>query len=273
MTDKKITKACEYCGKEFEIYKCYDKTIKCCSSKCKYDNIKKKSRVLRVCLKCGKEYFGLKHTNKIFCSYDCRREYEKYIYISRECLFCHKTFELTLSDTKSKSHNKKYCTRECMAQHRKIIYCGENSPTWRGGCKQFRGKYWHIIRRMVYERDGYMCRECFDEVMDVIIHAHHIIPYNETKSNGFENLITLCRTCHKKVENDYRRMGLTHKMKRWIAINHKLYNDGATICGEEFDYDYLKTHGLKQAVEAGRKVIMIENRRDSEKDLCSDRKV
>lgn len=59
------------------------------------------------------------------------------------------------------------------------------------------GKDWPKIRHRVLIRDGKKCRMC--EVVKGL-HVHHIIAFKISHSNGDINLVTLCRTCHPKVE-------------------------------------------------------------------------
>lgn len=58
---------------------------------------------------------------------------------------------------------------------------------------------WHEIRKEIYERDNWHCREC--GIKNTLlgkskIQCHHI-DYNE-KNNEPTNLITLCASCHAK---------------------------------------------------------------------------
>lgn len=62
------------------------------------------------------------------------------------------------------------------------------------------GKSWDSIRELVYKRDGYKCRAC--GAVGVKLNAHHIILLRVSKSNDLRNLITLCDSCHKKIEEN-----------------------------------------------------------------------
>lgn len=54
--------------------------------------------------------------------------------------------------------------------------------------------------KQVRERDG-ECKKCGKKEY---LHAHHIIPWNDSIEKRFDlaNGITLCRSCHKKEEKD-----------------------------------------------------------------------
>jgi predicted RNA-binding Zn-ribbon protein involved in translation (DUF1610 family) len=62
---------------------------------------------------------------------------------------------------------------------------------------------WHKIRKQIYERDRWICQECGCKCLDKRrniqgrkIQCHHI-DY-DTKNNNWDNLITLCSSCHCK---------------------------------------------------------------------------
>lgn len=56
---------------------------------------------------------------------------------------------------------------------------------------------WHELRKEIYTRDNWTCRECGKKCHNgVVIQCHHI-DYN-TNNNDTNNLITLCKGCHLK---------------------------------------------------------------------------
>lgn len=70
---KKMTKVCEYCGKEYEIENAFKDVQKFCSREC-YENHRSEnsfSRQKTVCPICGKIYYP-KHRNQTYCSRKCR---------------------------------------------------------------------------------------------------------------------------------------------------------------------------------------------------------
>ena len=86
-----------------------------------------------------------------------------------------------------------------------------------------RGANWNEIRKAVYERDNYTCRKCNKKLTKP--HAHHLIPWERGGTNDLSNLLTLCGRCHIKEENQYRRVGLTNYVRRYIADNKKLIKE------------------------------------------------
>ncbi len=77
-----------------------------------------------------------------------------------------------------------------------------------------RGPDWERQRNLARERDGHRCRHCgVSERPDRAHDVHHIEPFqtfgyrrgkNEAykEANRIENLVTLCRSCHRRVEVD-----------------------------------------------------------------------
>lgn len=62
------------------------------------------------------------------------------------------------------------------------------------------GDDWNKIRHQVYLRDNFTCQGCGKT--GISMDVHHIIPFLETHNNSIENLVTLCRCCHMKIENN-----------------------------------------------------------------------
>ena len=75
-------------------------------------------------------------------------------------------------------------------------------------------------RMKALERDSFKCRKCGNP-MDITgdFDIHHIIPFKKSKDDSLRNLITLCGSCHKRVENQYIRVGMTNYLKRWLKEN------------------------------------------------------
>jgi len=80
---------------------------------------------------------------------------------------------------------------------------GSLSGGWKGGITEInhgwrRGTEWKTVRRTIIIRDELTCKKC--GVRDVRFDVHHIKPYKKYPEIRFEedNLITLCKNCHKK---------------------------------------------------------------------------
>jgi hypothetical protein len=102
-------------------------------------------------------------------------------------------------------------------------YRGEKWGTGKGSRYACRGKDygedWHEIRKEIYKRDDWVCRECGCKCVGSkkrdhsrIIQCHHI-DYNE-KNHCPSNLITLCLSCHSKT--NFNRDNWTEYFMRGI---------------------------------------------------------
>lgn len=75
------------------------------------------------------------------------------------------------------------------------------------------GADWQKIRLAVRKRDQFKCQVCGVEESNREHDVHHKVPFrafsSAAEANRLENLATLCRTCHQKVEQNVRmRSGL-----------------------------------------------------------------
>jgi 5-methylcytosine-specific restriction endonuclease McrA len=51
---------------------------------------------------------------------------------------------------------------------------------------------------MVILRDRFTCQEC--GIKGIRLHVHHKIPFLVSFDNSLSNLVTLCPSCHRKVD-------------------------------------------------------------------------
>ena len=82
------------------------------------------------------------------------------------------------------------------------------------------GENWDELRKECYTRDNYTCRKCNKKL--ILPHAHHIIPLKKGGLNTLKNLMTVCAKCHKKLDNQYLRVGKTNHVKRELRKNEGL---------------------------------------------------
>ncbi|MBI9030915.1 DEAD/DEAH box helicase [bacterium] len=66
------------------------------------------------------------------------------------------------------------------------------------------GKDWNEIKKQVKQRDHYACQNCGKLESSVSFDVHHIKPFksfsNSQEANKMDNLVTLCRQCHRNAE-------------------------------------------------------------------------
>lgn len=92
---------------------------------------------------------------------------------------------------------------------------GPDHPHWKGGRCDYYGPNWDTQREKALERDDRHCQRCGISSEEHIrsnnvgLDVHHIIPRREFTSDGIldyesandlDNLVTLCRSCHRKWE-------------------------------------------------------------------------
>lgn len=77
---------------------------------------------------------------------------------------------------------------------------GPLSPQWKGGRIPLEdyGSRWRAIRARIRERDNHQCQICGSPEQ---LQVHHIEPFRKERKHAFDNLITLCASCHGKVEH------------------------------------------------------------------------
>lgn len=80
------------------------------------------------------------------------------------------------------------------------------------------GNEWEEIAHLVRVRDKNTCRRC-KKLFLAPLNVHHIIPRKKSFDDSPKNLVTLCDTCHKTVENLFKRYGLTRLTRKWIEEN------------------------------------------------------
>ena len=99
--------------------------------------------------------------------------------------------------------------RERMSRARLGMHAGSKHPNWRGGTAKvcWRGANWIAIKRLIRKRDGNTCQSCGrnsnqqGRAMDVHHRMSFFLFSDPAEANQLENLICLCRSCHRKVEN------------------------------------------------------------------------
>jgi hypothetical protein len=89
------------------------------------------------------------------------------------------------------------------------LMAGDKHPNWNGGTSKicWRGPGWAQARREARQRDANTCMACGKSALDQgrAMDVHHRISYfkfdSAKQANDLSNLVCLCRSCHRKVEN------------------------------------------------------------------------
>ena len=87
---------------------------------------------------------------------------------------------------------------------------GPNNSQWKGGHERYYGPEWtKTLRAKIRRRDGYKCMINPSHLISGhfgVPDVHHIIPYFDAidaqleRPHRHENLISLCRKCHRRAE-------------------------------------------------------------------------
>lgn len=217
---------CEYCGEEKEFpdrnpTELEDK--KYCSRECTQNAIaeRRKSRVTLECEKCGSEFEEVKsrEDRAKYCSEDCRIEAFTEVGLEKgeETRFDegHEPWNKGLSIEKSEKIQeiaRKTQEAQLGINHNPGVgfQPGEEHRNWKDEYTytKKRGENWGPQRLKALNRDDHTCQKCdkTKSELDLPLDVHHIKPYREFESdkraNRVENLISLCRSCHMKVESN-----------------------------------------------------------------------
>ena len=87
----------------------------------------------------------------------------------------------------------------------KRIKRGVEHYNWQGGItpltrRRIRGTFWKQIADEIRKRDNNTCQLCGLNGNGKKSPVHHIIPFAISKDNSPSNLMTLCSSCHRKLE-------------------------------------------------------------------------
>ena len=121
------------------------------------------------------------------------------------CGNCDTTIEILPSVLKKKKYGT-FCDRDCYGEWLSEKVVGENHHQWEGGSISY-GSSWWKIRRKALQRDKYTCQICniHKDELGRNPDVHHIVPVREYQSpsdaHQLENVICLCRPCHRLVES------------------------------------------------------------------------
>lgn len=192
---------CEDCGIVWSVRKdTYPKVCGVCASRRGGLAMRGRTRIARKpCPVCGA---GIRVTlNQTYCSIACRKKGKR---VERNCKQCGKTFDVLASSVSGKTNAAgNFCCRHCYEQW----MCRTDRVTGRGS-------QWNKVRQMAKIAAPF-CGQCGTAEN---LQVHHIVPFRITHDNSQNNLIPLCRRCHKAVEavtheieaveTDYERMRL-----------------------------------------------------------------
>lgn len=161
------------------------------------------------CEMCSEGFEHVPSIDRQFCSSECRDAWRwligpptkgwgegKAFHVCEECGVEYPDY----------STESRFCSKRCMDKWRSGAYAGEKHHNWKGGVRRYYGENWLRIRKRIRERDGHECRSCGTTADEIgrALDVHHIVPFSEfddtQTANDPDNLVTLCRPCHNRVE-------------------------------------------------------------------------
>jgi hypothetical protein len=99
--------------------------------------------------------------------------------------------------------SNKFCSHECYANantgESHWNFNGFSEDAYLRARRRARGA-WDRNRKAARRRDGNRCRMCGNGGEGVLLDVHHIRPILQGGTNELHNLVTVCRTCHKRLE-------------------------------------------------------------------------
>ena len=100
----------------------------------------------------------------------------------------------------------RFCSNACRTAWGEVS--AEEGPSVQmGGRPDHRGGNWEAQAARTRERDGFRCRLCgvSEERLERQLDVHHLVPARTfeyvSDSNQLSNLVTVCPSCHKKLED------------------------------------------------------------------------
>lgn len=204
---------CESCGKNINRPEWRLKTYKhqfCCKA-CS-DKFIKKPKISRNCVNCNKEFFflssRLKHSNRKYCSVECRIEYQKKNLKGKffNCLNCDNEFYRNLWDIKTT--NPKCCSHKCLQEY----YKKTEYPATIHNYNKFK-----TYSKSLTNKKCKLCKS--DKTVDL----HHK-DGNKFNNNKRDNWVLLCRSCHLRVHKLVNRFNITHLQAYEIVKKDKVFN-------------------------------------------------
>lgn len=164
------------------------------------------------CEECGDSFIRDRRTEeeRYFCSIECLTESQK----KRkeiECEVCGDTFEVPNCNAEERKTCSKECWSDYISEYLTGRRQGSDHPQWVEDTVTAYQNGWEEIRDEVVDRDGNQCVLCCISNKESInrygvgLHVHHIRPARDfddvQDSHKKENLVTLCVSCHRSIEN------------------------------------------------------------------------
>jgi 5-methylcytosine-specific restriction endonuclease McrA len=100
---------------------------------------------------------------------------------------------------------RRFCSTDCWYAYVRLH--PEANRTFKGGREPYYGPNWSHQAKLARERDGHSCRLCGAHQVNPRLDVHHRRSRRAfgredfEAMNALENLISLCKSCHRRVES------------------------------------------------------------------------
>lgn len=113
-----------------------------------------------------------------------------------------------LSEKRKGKNNPAWGIKQSTETILKRIKRGDEHYNWQGGItpqtrRRTRGIFWKRTADKIRLRDDNTCIVCGHCGDDNKLPVHHIIPFKISKNNNSDNLITVCQSCHIKLDKEF----------------------------------------------------------------------
>lgn len=125
-----------------------------------------------------------------------------------ECGQCESTFRRWQGQVDT---DQVFCSPGCQSEWLSEAFTGDGHPNWAGGVEANYGRGWTRARKRALERDDHSCVLCGTTRAELGRNpdVHHVVPVRafvetpvtvEADAHYLENLVSLCPSCHRRVE-------------------------------------------------------------------------
>jgi len=228
-----ITLSCQQCEVGYEVKKHKSESSRFCSREC-HGSWQSENRtgensptweggeVTVECEVCNQAFKVKRHIAKSrrFCSFECmgvkrEDEYSRQRHpnwkggkVELECSICGDGYSVK----QCRAKESVVCSLSCAGKWNSKHNCGESHYNYKGGDSLYRGRNWNRQKKKARKRDSHECQICGKGEVDNgrKLPVHHKTPLRTfigkdgkcdfDKANSLQNLITLCDSCHGRVE-------------------------------------------------------------------------
>jgi ribosomal protein L31 len=178
------------------------------------------AKIIVRCVQCGKGIertpYHAQYAEHAFCDTSCYAQWRStnlhgtihphYRKTTVACAICGKA--VSVKPSQATKQKRRFCDNVCRGRWMSQNIHSSAHPKWKGGSIDYRGPNWKRQSQAARKRDG-CCQLC--HTSDNLT-AHHIKPFREfgyirgqndlyKQANAMHNLITLCQSCHGRVEH------------------------------------------------------------------------